>query len=83
MKGIPHHLLDVADPKDLLAVVGISQLQNTKKAIYAMAEIIKKVKSQSFAEARDFILMPLLKEQFFHKFRQIQNFAKLYTQNQR
>ena len=36
MKGIPHHLLDIANPKNKFSVT-----EYQKKAIYAMAEIIK------------------------------------------
>lgn len=36
MKGVPHHLLDVANPKNKFSVA-----EYQKKAIYAMAEIIK------------------------------------------
>ncbi len=39
MKGIPHHLLDIANPKKKFTVA-----EYQKKAIYAMAEIIKKGK---------------------------------------
>ena len=45
MKGIPHHLLDVADPKRLARRGGnFTVAEYQKKAIYAMAEIIKKGK---------------------------------------
>lgn len=40
MGGVPHHLLDVANPKNKFAVT-----EYQKKAIYAMAEIIKKGKT--------------------------------------
>ncbi len=40
MRGIPHHLLDVANPKKKFTVV-----EYQKKAIYAIAEIIKKGKT--------------------------------------
>ena len=39
MRGIPHHLLDVANPKQKFTVA-----EYQKKTIYAMAEIIKKGK---------------------------------------
>lgn len=39
MRGIPHHLLDIANPKNKFTVA-----EYQKKAIYAIAEIIKKGK---------------------------------------
>ncbi|MFA6301427.1 MAG: tRNA (adenosine(37)-N6)-dimethylallyltransferase MiaA [Candidatus Paceibacterota bacterium] len=40
MKGIPHHLIDVANPKQVFTVV-----EYQKKAIYAIAEIIRRGKT--------------------------------------
>src|SRR3989344_221684 len=43
MKGIPHHLLDVVDPKKLARRGrNFTVAEYQKLAIYAMAEIVKK-----------------------------------------
>jgi len=60
MMGIPHHLLDVANPKRKFTVA-----EYQKKAIYAMAEIIKKGKTPIICGGTGFYIEAVTKGMTF------------------
>ena len=60
MKGVPHHLLDVANPKNKFTVA-----EYQKKAIYAMAEIIKKGKAPIICGGTGFYIDAITKGTMF------------------
>lgn len=60
MQGIPHHLLDVASPKKKFTVT-----EYQKKAIYAIAEIIKKDKTPIICGGTGFYTDALIKGTVF------------------
>ncbi len=60
MKGVPHHLLDIANPKKKFTVV-----EYQRKAIYAMAEIIKKGKTPIICGGTGFYIDAITKGTIF------------------
>jgi len=59
-KGIPHHLIDVANPKRKFTVA-----EYQKKAIYAMAEIVKKGKTPIICGGTGFYIDAITKGTIF------------------
>jgi len=59
-KGIPHHLIDVANPKRKFTVA-----EYQKKAIYAMAEIVKKGKTPIICGGTGFYIYAITKGTIF------------------
>ncbi|PIR68648.1 tRNA (adenosine(37)-N6)-dimethylallyltransferase MiaA [Candidatus Nomurabacteria bacterium CG_4_10_14_0_2_um_filter_30_12] len=62
MKGIPHHLLDVASPKRKFTVV-----EYQKKAIYAIADIVKRGKIPIICGGTGFYIDAIIKGTIFPK----------------
>ena len=62
MKGIPHHLLDVASPKRKFTVV-----EYQKKAIYAIADIVKRGKIPIICGGTGFYIDAIVKGTIFPK----------------
>jgi len=62
MKNIPHHLIDVTDPKKKFTVVDYQ-----RKAIYAMAEIIKRGKIPIICGGTGFYIDAITKDTVFPK----------------
>src|SRR3989338_10398270 len=72
MKGIPHHLLDVANPKNQFTVVQYKKLAEQK-----IKEIIARGKTPIICGGTGFYIDAVTKGIIFQKFRQIRNCGKL------